>query len=916
MSDPVVRGLCIEHYSFSNPVPFYYPILGLYPPEQTSSQFEICKELWYSLQQFSGLVSFGLGWASWNPIGKSHLLDLMFKTDFLSPQSSPFHLSSIDIQMTKNLFGKKHKDTPESTQWAYIDCHICSDIHVIKDICQNLDIALIHVSYSDYRENYSRLMEDLNTITVNTGHVYVLVRDCTENVLEREKVAMSGKTITFIFIPNLIKPNIKTVSGLKKIGYTILHSPTPIPRLVGNNFLENIITQNNSWANLVEEKQIIDCIKSHCSNIKDSKMEFFFLSHYPHFVNYMDCFYEASTQINQKAIDEFNRKCEQLASHLENAEMNAIVWHFNEILARKNSTLILWKLSQELKILERELPVSNKTPFTLEILWREALLSSKYNVTIDKGELANKYINKFSSNFSNHVKRGEPFELIDGDNLRFFNQDINVLLSKFYEQEDDQKATLIENKRPPIVVSIFGPQSSGKSTLLNYCFGCKFLTSAGRCTKGIYASLSKLSQPINDTDHFLILDTEGLDATEKAKTQKTSGIHFDRTMVLFCLAVSQVVIINVKGDLGEKMQNLLQICAYSLNKLKVSKVPTPQIFFVLNQQADPDPDKHLNSITILLEKLNEESYLMETEGLKILDLIQVSKENLFVLPSAFNSESVNTQMTKLFDSNLCKLFPTIDFANRCANLRMSIILQLKDYTFDRKTPFNTMSEWMEMSGVIWDTIIKYQDIVKYRNNEELKCSNELNKMLSDIIKNMIHSNKERYLKITKNSIVTIKKITKSSPPKELLKDAKIELYDVFKEDNEKALTDFTAQCRANPLLKRMDYLCDEAESNLNRLIYMEKKVYRDQLNLAIKARLIEIKLTEYMEEFQLIIEKNCDKYLELSIEEQKEEFGELWVKCFCFDTKEEEEMDYDHKFDDLYSLFKMESKTMENKRTI
>ena len=157
MSDPVVRGLCIEHYSFSNPVPFYYPILSPYPPKQTSCRFEICNELWYSLQQFSGLVSFGLGWASWNPIGKSHLLDLMFETDFVegSPQNSPFHLGSIDIQMTKNLFGQRV--IGESTQWAYIDCHRCSDINLIRDICQNLEIALIHVSYSDFRMNYSRM---------------------------------------------------------------------------------------------------------------------------------------------------------------------------------------------------------------------------------------------------------------------------------------------------------------------------------------------------------------------------------------------------------------------------------------------------------------------------------------------------------------------------------------------------------------------------------------------------------------------------------------------------------------------------------------------------------------------------------------------------------------------------------------
>ena len=169
-------------------------------------------------------------------------------------------------------------------------------------------------------------------------------------------------------------------------------------------------------------------------------------------------------------------------------------------------------------------------------------------------------------------------------------------------------------------MSIFGPQSSGKSTLLNYLFGCKFLTSAGRCTKGIYASLAKLSRPVNCRDQFLILDTEGLDAIERR-----SLIQFDRTMVLFCLAVSQVVIINVKGDIGREMQNLLQICAYSLNKLKVRRVTAPQIFFVLNQQADPNITNHLNSINILMDRLNEE--LVDTEGKGIIasELINIHK---------------------------------------------------------------------------------------------------------------------------------------------------------------------------------------------------------------------------------------------------------------------------------------------------
>ena len=62
-------------------------------------------------------------------------------------------------------------------------------------------------------------------------------------------------------------------------------------------------------------------------------------------------------------------------------------------------------------------------------------------------------------------------------------------------------------------MSVLGPQSSGKSTLLNFLFGCKFGTGTGRCTKGIYANWINVSHP--DYDMILVLDTEGLQGTEK-----------------------------------------------------------------------------------------------------------------------------------------------------------------------------------------------------------------------------------------------------------------------------------------------------------------------------------------------------------------------------------------------------------------
>ena len=45
-----------------------------------------------------------------------------------------------------------------------------------------------------------------------------------------------------------------------------------------------------------------------------------------------------------------------------------------------------------------------------------------------------------------------------------------------------------------IVITVLGPQSSGKSTLLNFLFGCDFATSEGRCTRGVYGTYFKFKE--------------------------------------------------------------------------------------------------------------------------------------------------------------------------------------------------------------------------------------------------------------------------------------------------------------------------------------------------------------------------------------------------------------------------------------
>ncbi|KAG9024686.1 Dynamin-like GTPase that mediates homotypic ER fusion [Tulasnella sp. JGI-2019a] len=87
------------------------------------------------------------------------------------------------------------------------------------------------------------------------------------------------------------------------------------------------------------------------------------------------------------------------------------------------------------------------------------------------------------------------------------------------------------------VVSVFGSQSTGKSTLLNGLFGTTFdvmsETQRQQTTKGIWMSPAK-DAPI------MVMDVEGTDGRERGEDQ-----DFERKAALFSLASTEVLIVNL-----------------------------------------------------------------------------------------------------------------------------------------------------------------------------------------------------------------------------------------------------------------------------------------------------------------------------------------------------------------------------------
>ena len=93
------------------------------------------------------------------------------------------------------------------------------------------------------------------------------------------------------------------------------------------------------------------------------------------------------------------------------------------------------------------------------------------------------------------------------------------------------------------LISVFGSQSTGKSTLLNALFNTDFnvMHEAERkqTTKGVWLSKNK-STAAKMAENIMVMDVEGTDGRERGEDQ-----DFERKSSLFALATSEVLMVNI-----------------------------------------------------------------------------------------------------------------------------------------------------------------------------------------------------------------------------------------------------------------------------------------------------------------------------------------------------------------------------------
>ncbi|XP_051745629.1 interferon-induced very large GTPase 1-like, partial [Ctenopharyngodon idella] len=190
------------------------------------------------------------------------------------------------------------------------------------------------------------------------------------------------------------------------------------------------------------------------------------------------------------------------------------------------------QLTAEQTALQRISEELQAATFGLEHIMREIsqIYESCSSVQKDKKDLQ-VHFSSLPSLAAEMMISGFPLELMDGDAANVPVVWISAVLDELIQKLGDQRV---------FVLSVLGLQSSGKSTMLNAMFGLQFAVSAGRCTRGAFMQLVKVSDEMKTQINFgyiLVVDTEGLHALELAGI---STRHHDNELATFVVGFANL----------------------------------------------------------------------------------------------------------------------------------------------------------------------------------------------------------------------------------------------------------------------------------------------------------------------------------------------------------------------------------------
>uniref|UniRef100_A0A8C9T7G8 VLIG-type G domain-containing protein n=1 Tax=Scleropages formosus TaxID=113540 RepID=A0A8C9T7G8_SCLFO len=301
---------------------------------------------------------------------------------------------------------------------------------------------------------------------------------------------------------------------------------------------------------------------------------------------------------------------------------------------------------------------------------------------------------------------GFPIELMDGDAAHVPMQWIDAVLGKVVEK--------IGNERL-FVLSVLGLQSTGKSTMLNAMFGLQFAVSAGRCTRGAFMQLVKVSgeaQKELKTDYFLVVDTEGLRALESAGK---ATVHHDNELATFVIGLGNMTLINVFGENPAEIHDTVQIAIQAFLRMKKVKL-SPSCIFVHQNVADiAAGEKNMEGKRRLQEKLDEMTCLAAKEE-------EECDVKCFNDVISFDVTRDIQYFAQLWEGNPPMAPPNPRYAENVQDLKKIILSVAKQ---QERISISSISDFRVHAKDLWSALLNEDFVFSFKNTLEIVAYRKL-----------------------------------------------------------------------------------------------------------------------------------------------------------------------------------------------
>ncbi|XP_059204470.1 interferon-induced very large GTPase 1-like [Centropristis striata] len=297
---------------------------------------------------------------------------------------------------------------------------------------------------------------------------------------------------------------------------------------------------------------------------------------------------------------------------------------------------------------------------------------------------------------------GHPMELMDGDAGHVPLTWISSLLDEVIKKLGDKRV---------FVLSVLGVQSSGKSTMLNAMFGLQFAVSAGRCTKGAFMQLVKVSEEIKKDfqfDYILVVDTEGLHPPELAGNDT---IHHDNELATFVVGLGNMTLININGENPAEMQDVLQIVVQAFMRMKKIKLSPSCVFVHQNVTDIAAAERVMHGKRQLQEKLDQMAQLAAKE--------EVCDAECFSDIIAFDVQKDVKYFAQLWEGSPPMAPPNPGYSESIQELK-SIICSKALQSVE-----STLSQFKSKIHDLWNALLNENFVFSFKNTLEIAVYRKL-----------------------------------------------------------------------------------------------------------------------------------------------------------------------------------------------